>query len=69
MYKGEQWDLDGYENIDVNRNQRILLSKDGCIYTIDDLELYSKHREPKLIVDLNGNTPYEMETPYEMRKW
>jgi len=69
MYKGEQLNFDSYENIDINRNQRILLSKGGCIYTINDLELYLKNRETTLIADLNDNKRYEMEAPEEMRKW
>jgi len=68
-YKEELLNFDGYENINVNIKNRILLSKNGCIFSLDDIDTYLKSKELKLIVDLNSNKPYEMSTPEEMKKW
>ncbi len=69
QYRGELLNFDSYKNMEVTQNNRIILTKYGCIYSIDDLGKYLNNKELKLIVDLNSNEPYEMIAPKDMTKW
>ena len=62
-------DVSDYENIDANLGGRILMSKNGCIYACDSYEDFMSPERIRLIVNLNGNKPYKMETPNEMKIW
>ena len=45
------------------------MSKNGCIYACDTYEDFMSPERIRLIVNLNGNKPYKMETPNEMKIW
>ncbi len=68
-YRGELLNFDGYKNMEVTQNGRIVLTRDGCIYSIDDLGNYLSTKKMKLVADLNANKPYEMVAPADMTKW
>jgi len=64
--KRDMIEVKDYENIDANQNGRILMSKNGCIYSCENFE----HPETiQLVANLNENKPYELETPIEMTRW
>lgn len=76
-HKDKLFRFDEYANIDTNQNQRILLSKDGCIYAIDKIENMKDAKDTKelldnkhirLIADLNNNKPYRMEALAEAQE-
>jgi len=68
-HKSKTIDLKEFDNVDANINGRIIMSKNGCIYTIEDIDKYISRQSPMLEVDLNMSEPYELIAPYEMMKW
>lgn len=62
-------EIEDYENIDSNIDGRILMSKNGCIYACKDYTDFLNPDKIELIKDLNGNEPYEMVAPDEMKIW
>lgn len=62
-------EIENYESIDSNKDGRILMSKNGCIYACKDYTDFINPDKIELIKDLNGNEPYEMVAPEEMKIW